>query len=106
MTLRIWNIVFLRRLAARTPEQEVPQEWQKPLPRILLGSWESSMSSMTLEEQKKQTLREIEELKLENKLAELEEVRNRLLKQREERLRGKQGVVRHRREKEAFGEME
>ena len=51
------------------------------------------MSSMTLEEQEKQILREIEELKLENELVELEETRNKQLQQWEERLRGKQGAM-------------
>ena len=51
---------------------------------------DESVSVMTLQERQKQTLIEIEKLRLENELAELE-TRDRLLKERERRKCGKVG---------------
>ena len=58
-----------------------------------IAELESSISSMTLEEQRKQILREIEELKLENELADLEEMRDKLRRQKDERLHGNRGAT-------------
>ena len=44
---------------------------------------EASASALSLEERRKQTLLEIQELRLEDELAELEETRNELLRKRE-----------------------
>ena len=53
-----------------------------------LSELECSVSALILEERKKQALQEIEELRLENELAELEETKRQLLLQREWRAKG------------------